>query len=75
MKIPFKIDENIPLPPRGHSSKYKFADMKAGDSFLGTRIAYDAANMFGRRQSPRWRFAFRIVEHGGANAYRIWRLE
>ena len=64
----FKINKNIPMPTS--LSKYPFADMAIGDSFVG-QVNFDekkstnirnAASVFGRSQNPVQKFTCKKVK-------------
>lgn len=81
-----KIDRNVPLPAKtergGYTtakrgqSKYNFAKMKPGSSFIvpaGKRHSVSTlAKKFGENQSPVWKF---IVRTDGDGKLRCWRVE
>ena len=67
----FIIEKGIPFPARG--SKYPFADMEVGDSFLApdTKIAsvYNAAHAYAHKHKVSLRV--RATPEG----VRVWRIE
>jgi hypothetical protein len=69
---PISIDKNIPLPPRrgGGVSKYPWATMKVGDSFLATKSAV-AASVSYCRHNKNVKFVSRKTDKG----IRIWRVK
>ena len=82
-----KIDHNVPPPARsadrarGYTtakrgqSKYKFAEMRVGDSFLiedGKRHSVGTlAKKFGESQNPSWRFTVRPDHEGKLRCWRV----
>ena len=66
-----KIEKGIPLPAHGNT-KYPFADMVVGDSFLMSIETHQklrvAANAYGKRHAMK--FSVRVVESG----VRCWRV-
>jgi hypothetical protein len=76
----FKIEKGVPLPSwqtgRAGQSKYPFADLQVGDSFLVPHFAKTSqmSALIGRwqRTHSNQRFATRKVEGGGV---RVWRIE
>jgi hypothetical protein len=77
----YKIDKGIPLPDRGTVSKYPFAEMEVGDSFVVSdneqTSIISAANSFGKKFDPRRKFVSRkITDTSGKynHTIRIWRV-
>ena len=72
----FEIEKGIPVPPRvyrGRVSKYPFANMEVGESFLVEATPAKAASLAtaaGRRR-PGWKFISRKVDETHA---RVWRV-
>jgi hypothetical protein len=75
------IEKNVPLPIRVKPSKYPWAEMQVGDSFLflpqdgestrDTQLrACNAASQWGRRHTTR--FTVRTLKDGNV---RVWRVE
>lgn len=78
------IEKNIPIPPSNHTrSKYPFADMEVGDSFL---VEWDkirnkdrfqsylaGSSYMWRKRHDRndWKFTTRATESG----VRVWRVK
>lgn len=79
MTGPFKIESNVPVPPRdgrtgrGQKLKYPWGDMKVGDSILFTGddadTAPSSAHQFGRKRS--WTF----TTHKNGEGVRVWRIK
>lgn len=70
----FKIDKGVPLPPRSHNRRYRFAEMEIDDSaFLPNTIA---SGVHSRVQylKPK-KFTVRSVVEGGVKGVRIWRIK
>lgn len=72
----FKI-ERVPMPKdgRGAKGKYPFEKMQVGESFFVDNItkrssAITAANAYGKKHSPEWKFASRLEGKG----FRIFRV-
>jgi len=74
MSDEIQIDRGIPLPPRGRITKYPWAKMEVGDSFLfpskGAGPAAAAAKSACVRNAPK-----KFVHGKHNNQYRIWRTE
>lgn len=77
----FKIDKEVPVPPRPRTWRYPWENMEPGDSFfmpckpedaerVGNR-AWTAGEAFAKRRGLDWKFTVRTVE-GGA---RVWRVK
>jgi hypothetical protein len=77
----FKIEKNIPLPVTRAATKYPFADMQVGDSFLVrtkdeahargvSQSLYTALKRF-RTVKPTWRFTCRSQLPEGVRCWRI----
>jgi len=82
----YKIDKNIPIPPRkhqgnplGHRDVYPFAELRPGDSFLiptdnspaGNQIARNRAGATFRRSRHAHRY--KIVTRNVKGGVRVWR--
>lgn len=71
----FKIEKNVALPKNARISKYPFADMEVGDSFVAPNTArtalYTAAYQWTKRNASDNKF---IVREEGNDA-RIWRTK
>ena len=72
----YKIEKNIPTPINARSkgeSKYPFAQMEVGDSFVmedrSISRANNAIHLF-RKKFPEKKFVVRAVDAG----FRIWRI-
>lgn len=74
VSVKFKIDKKIPMPGRAknHSSKYRWSDLKVGDSvLLNTPSAgYFHAKKATKGLKPR-QFKAKTVEGG----VRVWRIK
>lgn len=72
------IDQDVPLPSARapKKTKYPFAEMEVGESFLIPKKKTDncrsAANQFSRRHQPEWRFS---VYKENEKQSRCWRIE
>lgn len=67
----YKIEKNIPYPVRGLKTKYPFAQMEIGDSFVATAHRNSvavAAIRYGKKTGAR----FTVSTHGGV--VRCWRV-
>lgn len=72
----FKIDKSVPIPAkRKGRSKYPFATMEVGDSFLvdaASRIkTVSALAVYKKKAHPKQKFTVRRVEDG----VRVWRIK
>jgi hypothetical protein len=87
-KVKIKIDRNIPMPSaRGGggvmSTKYPWAKMKIGDSFIfpntkegmqrTQRYAGSVAAVAGYRLGTK--YATRVVKENGRSIVRVWRIK
>jgi len=70
----YRIEKNVPLPPKKRRQKYPFGEMKVGESFgfpLGDRQRVGfAACIYGKRNNKK--FSIRKLKDG---TYRVWRIE
>jgi hypothetical protein len=75
----YKVQRNIPLPPRSGHALYPFGRMKVGDSFLAPvdkrRTVMQAAWLAGKRRG--WTFKARDDrdELGKLRGVRVWRVK
>lgn len=71
----FKIDDNIPMPPRAHGDFAATADaLEVGQSFFAPGIKPESTGARTQRQRKAGkRFASRRATVGGIDGSRIWR--
>lgn len=78
MQKTYKVEKGIPIPPKKTFSKYPFAILEIGDSFLvpfkgnhsnpgllANRVGANCRRFVGKK------FCYRIIEDG----VRVWRIE
>ena len=72
----FKIDDNIPMPPRAHGDFAATADaLEVGQSFFAPGVVTGSVGTRTARQRKAGkRFASRRATEGGIDGSRIWRI-
>lgn len=70
-----KIDENIPIPPRGNywTRDYDFMSLKIGDSFLIQNVAMN--KIYCKIYQLRRRYPHKFSIRKTASGIRVWRME
>lgn len=74
--MPYKIEKNVPTPRTVTKTRYPFAEMEIGDSFLIKTAeendkVRNAAMMYRIRNSPKFIVTIQRVENG----WRLWRID
>ena len=65
------IEKGVPLPPRrGPVSKYPFAEMEVGDSFVT-----DIMSIRGTAKQAAARYGKKFTVRRVAEGFRVWRIE
>ena len=77
-KSDFKIEKNIPIPPRAggrNGSKYPFRKLEVGDSTFveGKPSKIASALQAAAKKMPKGSFTSRAVTEDGKDGLRVWR--
>ena len=76
----FKVEKGVALPDRVEQSKYPFAEMEVGDSFLtgASDLQVDRDSVGSRAFAASWRYGrkhnMKFASRREGEFFRIWRI-